>query len=387
MKSRDKASLNPSSAVEEAAVQLDHAIRAKKCHACGCFHDTLHAIETGLPRIARSPQLCRALLTARAALTERRYDCLGCEPCFPAAAMDALSALVDRVDGWPPLPGDYTVLRDRAPVAICTLTSQALAEAIARKRPDSLAIVGTLRTENLGIERLITNVVANPNLRFLILCGSDSRGAVGHLPGQSLLALVHEGIDARGRIRGAQGKRPFLKNIAREVVEHFRATVEVIDLVGQSDLSRILGHAEACAKRNPGPARPLVVRSRARPVQGYIPERTTPDPAGYFVIYLDRLRRRIVLEHFNNGGVLDCVFEGLSASELYLPAIERGFVSRLDHAAYLGRELAKAELALQTGSEYVQDAAPEQPKEGTASGCGCGSDPARACPHPPPSGT
>jgi dihydropteroate synthase len=30
-------------------------------------------------------------------------------------------------------------------------------------------------------------------------------------------------------------------------------------------------------------------------------------------------------------------------------------VTRLDHAAYLGSELAKAEIALRTGKEYIQD--------------------------------
>jgi dihydropteroate synthase len=32
-----------------------------------------------------------------------------------------------------------------------------------------------------------------------------------------------------------------------------------------------------------------------------------------------------------------------------------GLVSTLDHAAYLGSELAKAEVALRTGKEYIQD--------------------------------
>jgi len=36
--------------------------------------------------------------------------------------------------------------------------------------------------------------------------------------------------------------------------------------------------------------------------------------------------------------------------------IQEGLVTQLDHAAYLGRELAKAEIALQTGSHYEQDA-------------------------------
>ncbi len=58
--------------------------------------------------------------------------------------------------------------------------------------------------------------------------------------------------------------------------------------------------------------------------------------------------------------MLDSLIEGHKAAELYIPAIDRHLVSRLDHAAYLGRELARAEHALLTGTVYVQDAAPEQ---------------------------
>ena len=48
-------------------------------------------------------------------------------------------------------------------------------------------------------------------------------------------------------------------------------------------------------------------------------------------------------------------FEGKKASEIYEEIIEKGLVTRLDHAAYLGKELEKAEIAMLTGKEYVQD--------------------------------
>jgi tetrahydromethanopterin S-methyltransferase subunit A len=44
---------------------------------------------------------------------------------------------------------------------------------IAREAGPELAITGTLQTENLGIERLIPNVLANPNIRFLVVCGAE----------------------------------------------------------------------------------------------------------------------------------------------------------------------------------------------------------------------
>jgi tetrahydromethanopterin S-methyltransferase subunit A len=51
--------------------------------------------------------------------------------------------------------------------------------------------------------------------------------------------------------------------------------------------------------------------------------------------------------------------------------IDRGLISRLDHAAYLGRELARAEESLRSGEPFVQDAAPEKPLVLSTSPCTC----------------
>jgi len=51
-----------------------------------------------------------------------------------------------------------------------------------------------------------------------------------------------------------------------------------------------------------------------------------------------------------------------------MPAVDRQLLSRLDHAAYLGRELARAEHALSSGQAYVQDGAPEK---SISAACGC----------------
>jgi tetrahydromethanopterin S-methyltransferase subunit A len=132
--------------------------------------------------------------------------------------------------------------------------------------------------------------------------------------------------------------------------------------------------AKSLAARSEGPAQPFTSRANVRSLQGFVPERMTSDPAGYFVVYVDRTRRLLSLEHYANTGVLNTIVEGRSAAELYFPVIEQKLLTRLDHAAYLGRELAKAERSLATGEPYVQDAAPERPRSSaSASSCGCGS--------------
>ena len=366
--------------VQEAALQFNEAARAAKCWRCGCLHSSLRAIEEEHLTGKQLAVLNTALNAAREKLTDVEYDCLGCNVCYPALAVNALniegdacsSEDVEHRNGWPPFPGSYTAMRYHAPTAICTLTDDSLAKTLAQTA-SSTAIVGTLQTENLGIERLILNTIANPNVRFLILCGADSRQAIGHRPGASLLALARSGLSERQRIIDAPGKRPVLRNINATAVEHFRRTVELIDLVGETDLEILLKRVESLESRTPGPVTLFEPERLIPTIQGHVPKRMRPDPAGYFVIYPDRARGVLSLEHYRNDGLLDIIIEGHTAAELYTAAIERELLTRFDHAAYLGRELARAEQALESGDDYVQDAAPEQNSRPTTTGCDCAS--------------
>lgn len=230
-----------------------------------------------------------------------------------------------------------------------------------------------MHTENLGIERLIRNVNANRNLRFLIVCGQDTQQRIGHLPGQSLASLFANGVDERLRIIGAQGKRPVLKNVTAGEVEAFRRNVELVELSGEERPSIIVDQITRCASRNPGAAAGI---GFSNPIETVFVDEAEPlvlDPAGYFVVYPESRRRTLVLEHYTNKGVLDAVLEGRTAGGMYQAAISRSLISRLDHAAYLGRELARAEQSLKDGTPYVQDPAPEaqQVSASSASPCGC----------------
>lgn len=373
--------------MENAVAELREAAGASKCYQCGCLHGTLKAIDEEIPGEVQPESLRTVISEARSRLRDVKYDCLGCEVCWPANAVNMLGIEGDACptepiapqDGWPPLPGDYLVQRYHAPVAVCTLTDQALMASIAEHADSSIAIVGTMFTENLGIERLVENVLANPNIRFVLVCGADSGQQIGHLAGQSLIALSRNGIDDCQRIIGARGKRPRIKNLTAGAIDHFCRTAEVIDMVGATDTRLILQTIEERSHRNPGPA-PAFAEQRLIPrISGRVPDRMTPDPNGYFVIYPDQPRGRLLLEHYHNSGVLNCVIEGAGPAALYTTAIERGLVSRLDHACYLGKELARADRSLLNGESFVQDAAPEgiasplsRPISGTPP-CSCGS--------------
>lgn len=106
------------------------------------------------------------------------------------------------------------------------------------------------------------------------------------------------------------------------------------------------------------------------------------DPGGYFLIYLERDNGLIGAKHFSNvindkglacdpatGEPLPCggdvprqhstVYTGRTAKELCIAIFEASDrpcpVTMMDHAAYLGREFVRAELALISGQDYVQD--------------------------------
>ncbi len=351
------------------AALLAEAAGAAKCAPCGCAHEASAAL-AALPDAA-PPRLREAARRLAASLTGQRYPCLGCAVCWPAEALGAVqdSGLVAEGAacpaepavpraGWPPLPGDYTVLRYAAPVAVCALGDSALAAAVAAGAGPEVAITGTLTTENLGIERLVANVIANPCLRFVIVSGPEVEQRIGHRPGGSLLALAANGTDERGRIVAAPGRRPRLRNLTAGEIAHFRAHVEVIDLIGTRDAAAVLAAARRCAARDPGPAPPppgglAVPVRRAGPAP-----RTIADPAGYLIVHADAARRLLVIEHYRNDGLLTTIIEAASATDAYTSVLGAGLVSRLDHAAYLGRELARAEHALHAGTSYRQDAAP-----------------------------
>jgi len=77
------------------------------------------------------------------------------------------------------------------------------------------------------------------------------------------------------------------------------------------------------------------------------------DPNGYFNIFVDFKKGQILAAHFRDK--YDRVFSGTSAEAVSKEIIDKGLVSDLKHAAYLGRELQKAEMYLKLGRGYIQD--------------------------------
>ena len=82
----------------------------------------------------------------------------------------------------------------------------------------------------------------------------------------------------------------------------------------------------------------------------------TRDPKGYFKVYVDRERGKIVVFYFTyDKHKSPLIFEGSNPVALGRRIVKEGLISLLDHAVYLGSELQKANIALKTGRSYLQD--------------------------------
>ncbi len=243
----------------------------------------------------------------------------------------------------------------QSPVAICTLSSQELLKKL-RESPiaQQVAMIGPLETENLGIERMLTTLLRAPRIRWLVLCGEEARG---RYQGQALHALFEEGLNEDASIRGARSRRARLPGLSAAQVDAARRQVRLRDLLGTQDLDRISATVAECLADDPGPFTEALELPESEPIA--VPEQKfrlkEHDPAGFFVVLVDREAGRLLVEHYTADGVMGHRLAGPDAESVGGALTEWGLLTRLDHAAYMGRELAKAEAALRLGLAYRQD--------------------------------
>jgi tetrahydromethanopterin S-methyltransferase subunit A len=238
-------------------------------------------------------------------------------------------------------------------VGLCTLWTRP--ERLVRDIPRELyAACGSLYSL-WGISVLLRSVLARPTLRYLVVCGDDRAGT-----GHALVTLAAQGPAADGTLPGSDAR--LAADLDEAAVERFREQVTVVDLRGCNDGMRIAAAIRALP--------PAGVRARVLVPEGWVPPplesfasdrapsdastRWEPDPCGNFLIAVDG--EQIVAAHATTTeGPTGHRFVGRNAADVYRAILDAELVSRLDHAAYLGAELARAEVALRAHLPYRQD--------------------------------
>ncbi len=134
---------------------------------------------------------------------------------------------------WPIEKGRYLTGNPFSPIGVAVILSSPY-EKIPKETEELIragiekgaGISGTLQTANIGVEKIIVNLISNPNIRYLILTGRES----GHFPADALKALFKNGTDENGYIIRTKAPTAILKNIPKETIERLREQIQLIDL-------------------------------------------------------------------------------------------------------------------------------------------------------------
>jgi tetrahydromethanopterin S-methyltransferase subunit A len=214
---------------------------------------------------------------------------------------------------------------------------------------------------------VIKNTITNPTIEYLLLVGEEPKG---HKSGETFLALSKNGVDDKMRVIGSTGKRPILRNVSVVEINSFRKQVEIVDMIGYTDENLIVDKIrELAIKKKSTPKgtgcgcasceddKANVELEEPEIIQAKEPSNIIMDKAGYFVILPLPEKNIINVEHYSYDNTLLRVIEGKDARSIYWTIINNNWVTLLSHAAYLGKELEKAELSLMMNFSYIQDGA------------------------------
>lgn len=363
---------------------IQKSMELSKCRKCGCMKDTLETMMNELLKTKNDDfsEILNEVENSIKKMETIKYNWLGCKHCWSADITnsfdDAFSELnsIHSVENIPvksddlyilPAIGEYHVLslEHDSPVVVSTLGNAELADRISELKPKGLSIVGKTETENIGVEKIIKNVLAVPSIKYLILCGKDSEG---HYSGNTLLSLINNGVDKNMRVINSKGKKPVLSNTTKEEVDAFRNQIEVVNIIECEDLNKILEKIQELSEKATSSCNCVgscsvdnkkliassieIIKSEEKD-----PNKVKLDKAGYFVIVPKADNNTILVEHYSYTNQLLRIIKGEDARNIYWTILENGWVTEMSHAAYLGKELTKAEMSIKLGFKYVQDKA------------------------------
>lgn len=156
---------------------------------------------------------------------------------------------------YPPEEGRYMRGNDYSPVAVVAILNtfdfkipERLIEIVRVSIETGAALAGTLQTENIGVEKIIANIVANSNIRYIVLCAIESPG---HLTGEAFIALMENGVDEKKKIIGTEAPTPYLYNTPTESIDRFRKQIRLINLLGEARVEAIKEAVYSCYQEEP----------------------------------------------------------------------------------------------------------------------------------------
>jgi len=152
--------------------------------------------------------------------------------------MNSLSELIGEICKVVlPIKHEYYLGEEQSSIAVCTLGDITLLSKLKQSGIlNDVSIIGRLFTENKGIDSLLTFVFNNKKIKKILVCGKD---VWGHKSGHSLFSLYKYGLDQNRRIINSKSPEPIL-TVSDEIVNHFQKNIELIDLINENNLDKII---------------------------------------------------------------------------------------------------------------------------------------------------
>lgn len=259
-----------------------------------------------------------------------------------------------RTAEWPFFRGDYALIDPSASVVVLTSGPSKPLQALVATPPPGLCLTATLRSIDDAAD-LLRAIAANLAIQHVVCLESDkARQPLG-------LALLKLGWD-EGAPPGPIGS--LMNAVAAQIdsaeLKRLRRRVAFSDMLSCRDPTKLGALIEELSASAQGLNAGFVTKTKDDGIPRLILPRDTRhetrlDKAGHFRVRLEE--HSIAVDHLDGKQQLLRVIEGKTARDVCLALIRNGWVSKLDHAAYLGRELARAESALRSGTPFIQDSA------------------------------
>lgn len=96
-------------------------------------------------------------------------------------------------------------------------------------------------------------------------------------------------------------------------------------------------------------------KAKRLPIHHYTHKDFVLDPYGYFLIRIHRRTKEVEVGLCKERNRVAFIVKGKKPADIYYTITQQNLISRMEHAAYLGKELQKAFTAIELRIEYIQD--------------------------------
>lgn len=262
---------------------------------------------------------------------------------------------VGKADHWPFVGGRYRVFDTTAPVVVVGSNAESLAGDFAALETSGICMVATHCRVASDVEKLIRNIAANMAIHSVIVTAAqdEQSPALG-----ALLVLLGAELESDEESQALAKKiKARLDDIDFSALTR---QVRGINMIGQAETDRIVARVSELASEanRPNTGFRAPVQEDENGIERVIAAKNIEyelqaDKAGNFFVCIKD--KKIVVEQYSAKHDLLRIVEGHTARDLCITLIRNGWVSKLDHAAWLGRELLRAELSMETGEEFLAD--------------------------------